>query len=173
MRYRRLRPGTAGMRRAIGLVFLVAIGCSPQEELKPDPGVSPFYPGPSAEAKATGGTAAAGSAADLAAAAGSRGSRWPAPSPGRRETAPDRHARGEKGDLARATAMLDRILALEPINREALFGRAAVALTQAQKASSPDERLAAIEKAGAVTRTLRRAYERPNQRELELYSRVS
>ncbi len=172
MRYRRLRPGFAGMRRAIGLVFLVAIGCSPQEELKPDPGVSPFYPGPSADAKATGAPKSTGSVADLAAAGGSADLDGPL-----RPQDVEKQVRialrtAEKGDLARATAMLDRILALEPIHREALFGRAAVALNQAQKASSPDERLAAIEKAGAVTRTLRRAYERSNQREIELFSRV-
>jgi thiol-disulfide isomerase/thioredoxin len=169
MRYRRLRPGTAGTRRAIGLVFLVAIGCSPQEELKPDPGVSPFYPGPSAEKKAPGG---AGPAADLAAAGGPSDLEGPL-----RPQDVERQLRialraSEKGDLARATAMLDRILALEPVNREALLGRAAVALTQAQKAASPEERLAAIEKAGAVARTLRRAYERSNQREIELFSKV-
>ena len=64
MRTRRLGSGTAGMRRSVGLAMLIAVGCSPQEELKPDPGVSPFYPGPSADKKAPGG---AGSVADRAA----------------------------------------------------------------------------------------------------------
>jgi thiol-disulfide isomerase/thioredoxin len=160
------------MRRAIGLVFLAAIGCSPQEELKPDPGVSPFYPGPSAESKTPQGSGVAGAATDRTAAGGE----LEVDTPLRPEDV-ERQLRialraADKGDLARATSLLDRILALEPVHREALFGRASVAMSQAQRATSPEERLAAVEKADAVARTLRRAYERSNQKELELFSRV-
>ena len=173
MRYRRLRPGTTGMRRAIGLAFLVATGCSPQEELKPDPGVSPFYPGPSAEAKTPGGSSPAGATADRAAGAAVA---VDLEGPLRPEDV-EKQLRiamraGERGDLARATALLDRILALEPANREAMLGRASIAMTQAKQATSPEERLTAIEKAGAMARALRRAYEKPNSRELELFSKV-
>jgi thiol-disulfide isomerase/thioredoxin len=171
MRHRRFRPGTAVIRRACGLVFLVAIGCSQQEDLQPDPGVSPMYPGPTAETKAPAGIGVAGSTT----------SRGPSDSsalqgPLRTEDV-ERQLRiaqraAEKGDSARAAALLDRILALEPVNREALLGRAALALDQSKQATSPEERAAAIEKAGSTARTLRRAYEKPNQRELQLYARV-
>ncbi len=78
----------------------------------------------------------------------------------------------EKGDSARAIALLDRILAVEPANREALLGRAAIALEQQQRAASPDEKAAALEQAGALVRRLRRSYEKSNKRELELFGHV-
>lgn len=173
MHHHRLRPGTAGMRRAIGLAFLVAIGCSPAEELTPDPGVSPFYPGPSAGKKATPGSLIGGSATDRASARVATEAEGPIrPEDVERQLRVAMRA-GEKGDMARAVSLLDRILAVEPLNREALFGRAAAALTQAQRATSPDERRAAIDKAAALVKTLQRSYERANPRELELASRIN
>jgi thiol-disulfide isomerase/thioredoxin len=171
MQNRRLGPGTAIIRRAFGLVFLVAIGCSQEEPLQPDPGVSPMYPGPTAEAKATEGLGAAGSPADRAPTGSTDRERPLRPEDVERELRTAMRV-AEKGDPARAAAMLDRILVLEPVNREALLGRASLALDQARKAATPEERAAAVEKAGSTARTLRRAYERPNSRELDLYSRV-
>jgi thiol-disulfide isomerase/thioredoxin len=168
MRNRGLRPGTAG---AVGLVLLVAIGCSRREELEPDPGVSPFYEGPAAGARAPAGSPVAGLVNDRA------GAGSPAPEEPLRPEDVERQLRiairaAEKGDTARAIAMLDRILALEPANREALFGRASIAMDQGQRAASPEERAAAMEKAGTVVRALRRTYERSNKQELDLFARV-
>src|SRR5689334_9624191 len=114
MRHRGLGHRTTGVRRAVGLIVLVAIGCSREESLEPDPGVSPFYPGPSADAKAPGGTAPA---AERAA------SGMPRPDQPIRPEDIERQLRialraAERGDSVNATALLDRILALEPINRE-------------------------------------------------------
>ena len=73
---------------------------------------------------------------------------------------------------ARAVPLLDRILELEPANREALLGRAAIAMEQSQRAASPEERAAALEKAGVLVRALRRTYEKSNKQELDLFARV-
>src|SRR5207253_3013098 len=43
----------------------------------------------------------------------------------------------EKGDPARAARVLDQILVIEPLNREALSGRASLALDEFPRASSP------------------------------------
>ena len=140
-------PGMGG----VGLIFLVAIGCSQQEELKPDPGVSPFYPGPTAERR----TRAAPAAGRDRRRSG-RGRRRAGPRGPLRPEDVERQLRialraAEKGDSARAVALLDRILALEPANREALLGRAADrAGAGAAGHLAGRERLAALEKAGAL-----------------------
>jgi thiol-disulfide isomerase/thioredoxin len=169
MRDRRLRPGK---RWAIGLVLLLAVGCSQEEELKPDPGVSPFYPGPSAESKAPSGTLVPGNGADRGTVAATDAEGPIRPQDVEKVLRTALRA-GEKGDYARAASLLDRILAVEPMNREALFGRAALALTEEQRATSPQQRLAEIERAAALVKTLRRDYEKPNPRELELAARVN
>jgi thiol-disulfide isomerase/thioredoxin len=148
--------------------LLVAIGCSREEPLQPDPGVSPFYPGPSADGKVPGGTA---TTADRAASVASKLDAPLRPEDVERQLRIAMRA-AERGDSAGAIALLDRILALEPVNREALSSRAAIALDQAKRAGSPAERDAALEKAGSLVRTLHRAYEKPNQREVDLYARV-
>jgi thiol-disulfide isomerase/thioredoxin len=156
------------MRRAVGLVFLVAIGCSRQEPLEPDPGVSPFYPGPPADAKASAGSV---SSADRAASIAPKLDQPLRPEDVERQLRIALRA-AERGDSTGAAALLDRILALEPVNREALSGRAKIALDQSKRGGSPEERDTALEKAGTLVRALHRAYEKPNQREIELYSRV-
>ncbi len=171
MRYRRLGPGTVIIRRAFGLVFLVAIGCSQEEPLQPDPGVSPMYPGPTAETKAPQDPGAAGALAVRAPSGSTDRDKPLRPQDVERELRTAIRV-AEKGDPDRAAAMLDRILALEPVNRETLLRRASLALDQARKAATPEERAAAIEKAGSTARTLRRAYERPNSPERDLYSQV-
>ena len=176
MRNRRLGPGTAWAGRAVGLVLLAAIGCSKQEELVPDPGVSPFYPGPTAGSP--GGPAAAAPAAGRAVNASDRAGTGPRiPDGPLRPEDVERQLRialraSTKGDAARAIPLLDRILELEPANREALLGRAGIAMEQSQRAASPEERAAALEKAGVLVRTLRRTYEKSNKQELELFARV-
>jgi thiol-disulfide isomerase/thioredoxin len=176
MRNRRLGPGTAWAGRAVGLVLLAAIGCSKQEELVPDPGVSPFYPGPKAEAP--GGPAAAAPAGDRAVDASDReGSGTRIPDGPLRPEDVERQLRialraASKGDAGRAIPLLDRILELEPANREALLGRAAIAMELSQRAGAPEERAAALEKAGVLVRTLRRTYEKSNKQELDLFAQV-
>jgi thiol-disulfide isomerase/thioredoxin len=176
MRNRRLGPGTAWAVRALGLVLLAAIGCSKQEELVPDPGVSPFYPGPKAESP--GGPATAATAGARAVDASDREGAGPRiPDGPLRPEDVERQLRialraATKGDAARAIPLLDRILDLEPANREALLGRAAIAMEQSQRAASPAERAAALEKAGELVRRLRRTYEKSTKQELDLYARV-
>ncbi len=181
MRVRRLRPGNV----AVGLIFLVTIGCSSEEDAPLDPGVSPFYPGPSGSTKASmgpdairgpiaGGTAAAGIPVDRAGAD-------PAGSPASEEPIQpediERHLRialrtAERGDTARAVKTLDRILAIQPLNREALLKRADLALSESEKASATGERASALEKAGVLIRTLRRAFDKPTKAEAMLYGQV-
>jgi thiol-disulfide isomerase/thioredoxin len=181
MRVCRLRPGTV----AVGLIFLVTIGCSSEEEAPLDPGVSPFYPGPGGSTKAStnpntvggpiaGGTGAAGTPADRAGAA-------PASLPESEEPIPpediERHLRiavstADKGDTARAARTLDRILAMQPLNREALLRRASIALAESEKATVTGEKAAALEKAGVLIRAVRRAFEKPTKAEIMLYARV-
>src|SRR4051812_7069636 len=60
MRVRRLRAGHWATVWAVGLMVLETIGCSQQEELPLDPGVSPFYPGDAGSSKAPVGPGAAG-----------------------------------------------------------------------------------------------------------------
>lgn len=170
MRGSRTRSGWKWVRRSISLAMLASIGCGSQEELKPDPGVSPFYPGPSAEKQS---------------GAVSRPKTIASTGPASADVADDPLRPGdvekslrialrsaEKGDLARASAILDRILAIEPVNREALYGRASVALSEAKTAATSDEKLAELDRADAVCKTLRRAYEKMTKRELELYGRL-
>ena len=65
----------------------------------------------------------------------------------------------QKGDPAVAADLLDQVLAIEPINREALLGRAALALKQANTATSLDDRAAAVDKAVGLVRAFMRAYD--------------
>ena len=168
MRTRWLRPGTAGV---VGLILVGAIGCSQQEPLEPDPGVSPFYPGPTAGSPVPGSTGAAGPAPNLTGSA-SAGHQRTDPARGRRASGHDRLRPDKKGDSARADALLERVLEVEPINREALLGLRKIALEQSRRATLPAERAAALEKAGSFIRSVRRAYEQSNKRELAIFASV-
>jgi thiol-disulfide isomerase/thioredoxin len=185
MGVRRLRLGRRVITWAVGLGLVAAIGCSQQEELTLDPGVSPFYPGekgssPVPAGRGASGQPAAGSPAvagpaDAPTGAGSLDS--PVTEAPLRPEDVERQLRialraAEKGDSARASRLLDRILALEPLNREALIGRAAIALDQSQQATAAPERAAALEKALGLVRTLRRASEKSTKRETELVGRA-
>ena len=181
MRARQRRPGIV----AFAVIFLVVTGCSSEEEAPMDPGVSPFYPGPAGSEKAASRPNAAGgpSAGETASspaevdragsdAAGSQASDGPL-----RTEDVERQLRialrtAEKGDTPKAISSLDRILAFQPQNREALLGRAFLALSQADKAPAAADRAAAIEKAAELMRTLRRAYEKPTKPEINIFARV-
>ncbi len=162
------RSGWEWARRTMGLAMLAAVGCGPQEELKPDPGVSPFYPGPSAEKKAGDPSSPKTIASTTPASADVADDPL---RPGDVEKSLRVALRAaEKGDLARASKILDRILAIEPVNREALYGRASVAISQAKTAATPSEKLAEFDRADSICKSLRRAYEKMTKRELDLYS---
>lgn len=158
----------------MGMALLLVLGCSQQEELDPDNGGSPFLTNPAATKTAAG----AGAATDGSAAAGGRSIAAPSvPEEPLRPEDVERQIRIamralERGDPGRAGPLLDRILALEPANREALYGRAAVAMEQLQHATQPADRAAVLQRAGSAARALRRTYERPNKRELDLLARV-
>lgn len=169
----------------------MASGCSQQEEVQPDPGVSPFYDGPAAGANG-GPTAVPGQPPVASRAGGSipDGSSPVGPAgvdisglDGPTRVGPiarddvERQLRiaqraATKGDTARATAILDRILEVQPDHREAMLGRAAIAVGQAEKSGSPEEKAAAARKAGELVRRLRATFERLNRQELELVARV-
>ncbi len=190
MRNRRLGLGTAWTARAIGLALLVAAGCSQREELDPDSVASPFYPEPGAVAGAQPKATIPGQPPAIASPGGG-GAAAPAGPAGLgttdlSERVPDGPLRADdierqirlaqraatKGDKARATAILDRILEVRPGHREALVGRAALAMDESQTAASPGERSAAAEKAGSLVRRLRTINERLNRQERELIARV-
>ncbi len=78
----------------------------------------------------------------------------------------------QKGDLTTAALMLDKVLAVEPIHREALHGRAIIYLDEARQMKSLDDKAAAIDKAVALVDALRRAYDSPKQHEKELIIRA-
>ena len=149
-----------------------------------DPGVSPFYPGPKESAKASPSPDAARgpSAVETAATGGDRAGSDPANS-----ATSDAMVRPEdverqlliamrtaaKGETAKAVSSLDRILAIQPQNRAALLGRASIAMRQSESEPAAADRTAALEKAGTLIRTLRRAFEKPTKQEIELFARFS
>jgi thiol-disulfide isomerase/thioredoxin len=173
MRVRGLRPERWLMAGTTGLILLFLIGCSQQEELPLDPGVSPFYPGTVESPKAAG----PGHPASVVGRASTDSADASATEVPLRPENVERQLRialrtAEKGDTAKAVGLLDQILSLEPLNREALLGRSAIAMDQAEKATTTPERAAAMEQALAPMRTLRRAYEKPTKPEKDLYGRL-
>jgi thiol-disulfide isomerase/thioredoxin len=185
MHVRRLPSGSVAASWAAGLICLSLLGCSQQEELKLDPGVSPFYPGDSKTAKApaqpeadrdrSSGRGSASPTTDGAASSSLAGSKPLDPLV--RPEDIERQLRlalrtADKGDKARAARVLDQILAIEPLNREALAARASLALEESQQAASPPERTAALGKAVGLARTLHRAYEQAKPKERGLYGRA-
>jgi len=170
--------------RRFGLVSVCVLlasvglmGCGKEEELKLDPGVSPFYPRVSATEGPTTKTIVSGdrSIGKL----------------GESGTKSDFHTQGEplrldevdkqvriaihsaqKGDTLKAGRLLDQVLAVEPLNREALTGRAMLAIDEGAAASSLLDRAAAVERAAELARTLHRIYDSPKRKETELYGRA-
>ncbi len=83
------------------------------------------------------------------------------------------HRSVEKGDTAKAAELLDQVLAVEPLNREALHGRATLYLEKSRApGTSADDRAAAVTKAAELVRSLRRAHEAPKPVEQELFGRT-
>jgi thiol-disulfide isomerase/thioredoxin len=184
MCHRRVAPFVGFAWIASVCACLTLTGCSKEERLEEDPGVSPFYPGPSERKSASTKTeknpdpgerrASTDAGTEIAGGA-------PAASPGidaRFGTNDvERQLRvalrtAQKGDPAVAADLLDKILAIEPINREALIGRASLCVKQANAATAVAERAAAIEKAEALVRSLMRAYDSLKPHEVEFLKRV-
>jgi thiol-disulfide isomerase/thioredoxin len=150
-------------------------GCSQEEELKLDPGVSPFYPGVS-------GTEGASTKNDTA-------RDQPNGQPGGSRTKNDLTVASgtirpdevekqirialrsmQKGESVKAAQLLDQVLTIEPLNREALAGLSMIALEQAVGAPSLPDRAAAVNRAAELARTLHRVYESPKKKEVEIYA---
>jgi len=159
------------------LVSIGLTGCTQEEELKLDPGVSPFYPGVSAT---EGASTKNGTARDqpIGQPGGSRTKNdSPVPSGPLRPDDIEKQVRiamrsAQKGETVKAGQLLDQVLVVEPLNREALTGRAMLALDEAMAASSLPDRAAAVGRAVDLARTLHRVYESPKKRETELYARA-
>ncbi len=169
-----------------GWASLAFSGCSQQEEqLEADPGVSPFYPArtdpKSAALDQEKGAENAKAPSDAGIGKGDTGDLGSAESSkidarfGTNEV--ERQLRialrtAQKGDPAVAADLLGKVLAVEPINREALLGSASLALRQLGAAQSVDERAAAVERAVGMVRALRRAYDSLKPHELDVAKRV-
>ena len=160
---------------------LLVAGCSHEEDMKPDDGVSPFAPRPEITAipgrkELPGATAERKAAADDPLAGMSLpgkstlDTRFGANEVEKQLRIAMRTARD--GDQEKAAQLLDQVLAVEPINREALIGRSSLAFEQWRKEKAPEARSAAIEKAVGLVRTLRRAYDAPKAHETEFFGRV-
>ena len=179
--------------RRIGFVFIVCgwaslalLGCSQQEEhLEADPGVSPFSPvrtDPKDAALGLGkgtesGKAQSGEDAEKTAAAETEAAESSKIDARFGTNEVERQLRialrtMQKGDPAVAADLLGKVLAVEPIHREALLGSATLALTKSGAAKSLDERAAAVDKAVAMIRALRRAYDVLKPHEQDLAKRV-
>jgi thiol-disulfide isomerase/thioredoxin len=169
-----------------GWVCLAHTGCSQQEEhLEADPGASPFYQGQSdlKSAAVDPKKGAESGKGPSSANAGTGDTAGPGPAEASKIDARfgtnevERQLRialrtAQKGDPAVATELLGKVLAAEPINREALLGSASLALRQLGTAKSLDERAAAVDKAVGMIRALRRAYDSLKPHEQDLAKRV-
>ena len=170
-------------KRGFGRVFRVLLlfsigmsGCSQEEELKLDPGVSPFYPGVS---ESGGAAAKTDTAPDQTngAAGGSRSKDDAIVASGPiRPDEVEKHIRiahryAQKKESVKAAQLLDQVLAVAPLNREA---RPRVASSHSGNPRRPRRcRIATRQPVAALelARTLRRAYETPKKSEIELYAR--
>jgi thiol-disulfide isomerase/thioredoxin len=186
MRVRRSR-GSLLVACAASLCFgSIAPGCSQEEGINPDAGVSPFDPKPIGAAKTS--------------PAGGLGLPLPGESATSKDTAADPLAglklpgssaldtrfganevektlrvamrAARNGDQETAVKLLDQVLAVEPVNREALLARGALAFDQWNKEKSPEVRTALIEKAVELARSLRRAFDSPKGHETDFFGRV-
>ena len=169
-----------------GWVCLALAGCSQQEEhLEADAGVSPFNQGQSdlKSAAVNSEKGAESGKGPSGANAGKGDTAVPGPAEASKIDARfgtnevERQLRialrtAQKGDPAVAAELLGKVLAAEPINREALLGSAALALRQSGAAKSLDERAAAVDKAVGMIRALRRAYDSLKPHEQDLAKRV-
>jgi thiol-disulfide isomerase/thioredoxin len=175
----RLLESRRSIAMGLGLLAACALcGCSgEQEQLKLDPGVSPFYPGPAAApATQTATPATSAQPRDRSAEPNRPGESAPlnttlgANAVERQLRLAQRAARD--GDRARAGQMLDKVLAAEPNNREALYQRAGLALEAFHKEHDLPARLAAVAKAGDLARTILRVHETLKANEIDISGRI-
>ncbi len=173
-------------RRIVSVYAVLALtGCSQEEHLEADPGVSPFYPGPSDPKIASAKTEKNADQGQRPPGADSAKGTTVAGGPERSPGIDSRFGTNEverllrvalraaqKGDPDGAADLLDKVLAIEPINREALAGRASVALKQANAATAVGDRAAAVEKADSLVRALMRAYDSLKPHEVDFIKRV-
>jgi thiol-disulfide isomerase/thioredoxin len=165
---------------------LVFTGCSQQEEhLEADPGVSPFFPVQSDPKSAAVDSAKAAEIEKVPSASGAGKTDAAGAGPAESSKIDARFGTNEverqlrvalrtaqKGDPAVAADLLGKVLAVEPINREALLGSASLSLRQSGTAKSLDERAAAVDTAVGMIRALRRAYDILKPHEQDLARRV-
>ena len=185
MRHRRVAPWICFAWIASVCASLALTGCSQEQPLEEDPGVSPFYPGPAEPKSASTRTekntdqgesrSGADAGKEIAVAAGPAASSGIDSRFGTNDV--ERQLRvalrtAQKGDPTVAAEQLDKILAIEPINREALMGRASLAVKQANAATAAADRAAAIAKAESLVRSLMRAYDSLKPHEVEFVKRV-
>jgi thiol-disulfide isomerase/thioredoxin len=180
MCYRRLELRIGFALVACGGLSLALIGCSQEEPLQADPGVSPFYPAPTAATASTG--TEKNAAAGEGQAGADPGKETPAAVDSKIDTRfgtndVERQLRvalrtAQKGDSAVAAELLDKILAIEPIHREALLNRASLALKQANATPSIDDQAAAVDKAVSLVRSLMRAYDSLKPHEVDFMKRA-
>jgi thiol-disulfide isomerase/thioredoxin len=146
-----------------GLAALALTGCSQEETLVADPGVSPFSP---AKTDPPGAATPPASAPEKGAlAVGKNPPQGDTARPNIEAASPidsrfgtnevERQLRvairtAQRGDLKGAAELLDKVLAIEPINREALYSRAKMALDESRRLKSLDEKAIHIDKAVAL-----------------------
>jgi thiol-disulfide isomerase/thioredoxin len=162
---------------ALLLASIVLTGCGKEEELKLDEGVSPFYPAVSTTEGAASKTIASPDRVSGQSGRSVAGTDYQVPGEPLRPDEVEKQIRiamhtAQKGATVKAGRLLDQVLAVEPLNREALTGRAMLAIDESAAASSLPDRAAAVERAAALTRTLQRIYESPKKKEIELYARA-
>jgi thiol-disulfide isomerase/thioredoxin len=176
------RPGHYSRLFLLGALAL--FGCSEEEKLELDPGASPFYPaksGPTAKspasAPATPPSAVAPDASPAPATTAPVTTDVPEPGKPLGPGDVEKQIRVaqrlvQRHDLEKAAPLLDQVLAVEPINREALNGRASIALQQAKDSLPLAERIAGVDAALKLVRKLRNAYDLPKKPELALTAAV-
>ena len=161
---------------------LVLTGCSQDDGLPPDPGDLPSFPGLAETGQGVSikdGTAV-GQGKDEPGATRSAGDPSVSNILDTRFGSNDverqirvAQQRVQKGDTARAAALLDQVLAVEPLNREALFDRAILYLKKSRDpANTAEEKTAAVMKAAELARSLRRAYDAPKPHEQDLFGQA-
>jgi thiol-disulfide isomerase/thioredoxin len=188
----RVRPfrGFLLVASAAALAALViASGCSRDEQITPGAGVSPYAPNPKGQTSSANNSLAAETDLPLpdgivAQKAKSDDPLEGASSPGKggldtrfgandvEKTLRTAMRTARNGDSAKAAVLLDEVLVAEPLNREALLMRAAIDFEQWHKEKAPEARAAAIEKAVAGARTLRKATDSLKPQETAFLSAV-
>jgi thiol-disulfide isomerase/thioredoxin len=180
MQRRRLSPRTAGVLFVTGCVAILSAGCSEEEPLVPDPGASPFYPGPTAGSGAPAGPKLGIDPAEARALPSPHADAPPGSlSPNTELESYDVNRRVrvalrtlQKGEPAKAAELLDQVLTADPTNREALLGRATLAYDGSRRSGSREERAALSGKAAELMRRLLRANESPRPMEVDLFGRA-